>query len=62
MCHRPFRLDVRDTLPAVLDDPLSLGTGLVVRGSAQLVALKLQGQTGPHAGHLESHTGQYVPK
>ncbi len=43
------------SLPAVLDDPLSLGTGLAVAGSAQLIAFKFQRQAHPHTGHLKSH-------
>lgn len=42
-------------LPAVLDDPLPLCTGLLVTGSAQLVALKFQRQAHSHRGHL-NHT------
>lgn len=40
-------------LPAVLDDPLALRAGLLVTGSAQLVALKLQRQAQSQRGHLD---------
>lgn len=36
----PSQTHLVHSLPAVLDDPLPLGTDLVVAGSAQLVALK----------------------
>lgn len=51
-----------ESSPALLDEPLSLGTGLVVAGSAQLVALKLQRQAHPQTGHLTAHEGQQRQK